>query len=120
MAEGGEMNQLPIMIKEWMQVQDELDTLSAAIREKRKRLATIRGMILTTMKSKQIGRLNISAGALTARTTKVKGAMTKKYISTALVDFFNGDKEKAAACAKFLEEHRPLKSKDNLALEPKD
>ena len=103
-----------------MQVEDELNTLSAAIREKRKRLAMIRGMILTIMKSKQIGRLNISAGAVTARTKQTKGAMTKKYISTALVDFFNGDKEKAAACAKFLEEHRPIKAKDNLSLEPKE
>jgi len=112
-------NQLPILIKEWMHIDTEIQSLSAEIRERRKRSATVRGMILSIMKAGQIGQLNISAGAVVARTTKVKATMSKKYILNTLIDFFGGDKTKAETCAAFLEEHRPLKNKDNLTLEPK-
>jgi hypothetical protein len=44
--------------------------------------------------------------------------MSKKYLTAALTDFFDGDALKATACAQFLDENRPLKAKDNLSLEP--
>lgn len=112
-------SQLPILIKEWMQIDTELETLSAEVREKKKRSAMVRGMIMTIMKAGQIGQLNISAGAVVARSTKVKGTMSKKYIVNTLVDFFGGDKVKAETCAAYLEENRPLKTREKLTLEPK-
>jgi hypothetical protein len=113
------VQQLPSLVKEWMQTEEELRTLSAAVREKRKRITLVRSMIIKTMKGGGVGVLNISAGAVVRKTTNAKAPMTKKYISTALVDFFNGDKVMADKCAAFLDEQRPLKSKDNLTLEPK-
>lgn len=118
MEESAGLQQLPMLIKEWMNTEDELKTLSAEVREKRKRVKVVRQMITTIMKGGKIGRLNISAGAVMARTKNTKAPMTKKYINTALVEFFNGDTVKAAACAAFLEEHRPLKTVDSLSLEP--
>lgn len=112
-------SQLPNLIKEWVQIDADLETLSAEVREKRKRSAMVRSMILGIMKAGQIGKLNISAGAVVARSTPVKAAMSKKYISSALVDFFGGDKIKADTCAAYLEENRPVKNKDKLTLEPK-
>jgi hypothetical protein len=112
-------NQLPALIKEWMQIDTDLDALSAEVREKRKRSAMVRGMILSIMKAGQIGKLNISAGAVVARSTNVKATMSKKYILNALTDFFGGDKVKAETCAVYLEENRPLKLKEKLTLEPK-
>jgi hypothetical protein len=118
MDEGAGIQQLPALIKEWMNTEDELKTLSAEVREKRKRVKTVRQMIMSIMKGKQIGRLNISAGAVTARSKNTKAPLTKKFIVGALTDFFQGDAAKAAACAAFLEEHRPLKTVDSLSLEP--
>jgi len=110
--------QLPGLIKEWMNTEDDLKTLSAEVREKRKRVKLVRAMIMKIMKSGKIGKLNISAGAVTTRTKNTKAPMTKKYLTTALTEFFKGDATMAAACAAYLDEHRPLKVMDSLSLDP--
>ena len=113
-----DQSSLPALIKEWITTEDDLRTLSAEIREKRKRVKTVKSMIMTIMKSGKIGKLNISAGAITARTKNTKAPMTKKYIVEALTDFFKGNKEQAEACATFLHANRPLKVVENLDLDP--
>ncbi len=118
MDDTGHVSQLPGLIKEWMGTEDELRTLSAEVREKRKRVKLVRSMIIKIMKGGQIGKLNISAGAVTTQSKTTKAPLTKKYIKEKLTEFFNGDAVKAEACAKFLDEQRPLKSSDNLALDP--
>ena len=118
MDEEAGVQQLPTLIKEWMNTEDELKTLSAEVREKRKRVKLVCGMIMKIMKGGKIGRLNISAGAVTARTKQTKAPMTKKFLTSALTDFFKGDVAMATACATYLDEHRPLKATDSLSLEP--
>lgn len=110
--------QLPALVKEWMQTQDEVNTLSAEIREKRNRIKTLRALIMKVMKGEKIGQLKISAGAVMTRSKKVKATMTKKYLVSALTDYFKGDAATAAACAAFLEENRPIRVQENLTLEP--
>jgi ribosome-associated protein YbcJ (S4-like RNA binding protein) len=112
------ISQLPALIKQWMTEEDELNVLSAAVREKRKRAKLVREMIVKIMKTGKIGQLKTSAGAVVARSKSIKAPMSKKYLAAALTDFFEGDSIKAAACAQFLDENRPLKAKDNLSLEP--
>lgn len=112
------VQQLPGLIKEWMSTEDELRTLSAEVRAKRKRGALVRAMIVKIMKGNKVGRLNISAGAVTTRTRTTKAPLTKKFLTSALTDFFNGDAAMAEKCAVFLDEHRPLKAVDNLTLDP--
>lgn len=112
------VNHLPTLIKEWMTTEDELRTLSAEVKEKRKRAKTVREMIMKIMKGNKVGRLNISAGAVTTRTRKVKAPMTKKFLVGALTDFFEGNAAMAEKCATFLDEHRPLKATDSLTLDP--
>ena len=118
MEEEAGVQQLPTLIKEWMNTEDELKTLSAAVREKRKRAKLVRSMIMNIMKGGKIGRLNISAGAVMTRTKSTKAPMTIKYLTATLTDFFKGDKAMAEACATYLDEHRPLKAVDSLSLEP--
>ncbi len=112
------VTQLPGLIKEWMTTEDELRTLGAEVREKRKRVKLVRQMITQIMKGGKIGKLNISAGAVTVHTKSSKAPMTKKFLKETLTEFFKGDAAKAEACAAFLDEHRPLKSTDNLSLDP--
>lgn len=112
------VQQLPALIKEWMTTEEEVRALSAAVREKKKRLTTVRGMITKIMKTGQIGKLNFSAGALMTRTTKTKQALSKKFIVSTLTDFFEGNAEMAAKCAAYLEERRGIKMNEKLVLEP--
>jgi len=118
MSEEVAVSQLPTLIKEWMSTEDDLRTLSAEIREKRKRVKLVRQMIMTIMKGGKIGKLNISAGAVTTRTKSTKAPMTKKYLKETLTNFFGGDVSKAEACAAYLDQHRPMKAVDSLSLDP--
>jgi hypothetical protein len=110
--------QLPGLVKEWMATQDELTALSAAVREKRNRIKTVRTLIMKVMKGEKIGQLKISAGSVMARSKKVKATITKKYMLSTLTDYFKGDAAAAAACVAYLEENRPLKVQESLTLEP--
>ena len=110
--------QLPALVKEWMQTQDDLNTLSAEVREKRNRVKVLRALIMKVMKGEKIGQLKISAGAVMTRSKTVKSALTKKYLIGALTDYFKGDAAAAAACAAYLEENRPMKMQESLTLEP--
>ncbi len=114
------VQQLPNLLKEWMQTESELKTLSAEIREKRKKLAVVRTMITKIMKQGQIGKVNISTGAVVNRVKQTKASFTKKFLKDALTSFFKGDAKKAEECATFLEQQRPLKKTETLALEAKD
>ncbi len=111
------LSQLSNLVKEWMKTENEIRILSAEVSTKRKRIKVVRSMITTIMKGKQLARLNTSAGALTRKVKQAKVSMTKKYIASALVDFFDGNKEMAEKCAKFLDEHRPMRESENLTLE---
>ena len=114
-----DQKQLPGLVKEWMATKTEIESLTAEIREKRKRVHMVHQMIVKIMKGGGIGKLNISSAgaALTTRTKKTKGSMTKKYLITTLTDFFEGDAERAKDCAGFLENHRPVRSSVNLSLD---
>jgi hypothetical protein len=113
------VDQLPSLIKEWMAIERKLTELSAELREKRTQGKQLRAMIMNIMKGNKVGTLNISAGAVTTRTRTTKAPMSKKYLVSSLTTFFNGDATMAQKCADFLDQNRPLKSVDNLKLEPK-
>lgn len=110
--------QLATLIKEWMSLEEDLRTLGAEVREKRRHIKATRAMIGSIMRGANVGQLNISAGQVQHRVTTKKQAMSKKYIIGALTSFFNGDEAMAAKCAKFLEDNRPVKEVESLKLEP--
>lgn len=112
--------QLPGLVKEWMTLKDDLQTLAAEVKEKRKRAKMVSNMIQTIMKKNKLGQLKTSAGAVMTRTKQTKAPMSKKFLLTALTDFFKGDTEKAKACAEFLDQHRPMKANESLSLEAAD
>ena len=118
MSEEPTVQQLPGLIKEWMQTESELKALTAEVREKKKRLGLVRSIITRIMKQGQIGRLNISTGAVVNRVKQTKASFTKKFLMESLIYFFKGDQKKAEECATFLEQHRPIKKTEALSLEP--
>jgi hypothetical protein len=118
--EGSELQTVDLagLMKEWRQLETEIEMIGAAIKEKRKRVKVVREMITKTMKAKGVGTINIKAGAVHVRETSAKAPITKKFLVTALTDFFSGNAEMATKCAAFLDEHRPLKTMNKLQLDP--
>lgn len=110
---------LPHLTRDWMRLGQEIDALSAEIKAKRRRMKETRAMILQVMRGNSLGVLNMSSGHVVREAKETKAAISKKYLNTTLVEFFEGDAAKARACAEWIESHRPLKSVENLTLRPK-
>lgn len=115
---GATVAQLPTLIKEWLATEDEVRTLGAAIREKRKRAKLLKDMILKVMKGGKIGQLKMaSGGAIYTKKRETKAPLTKKFIVSTLKEFFNGDAAMAEKCAAFIDSHRPMKAVENLTVD---
>lgn len=112
-----EISVLPNYLKEWLTLEDELKILGNAMREKRKRMGILQGLITKTMKGNKIARVNIKSGAILFQNKQTKESMGKKFIISKLTEYFKGDIIKATEIFNYLEEHRGKKSKDNIKLE---
>ena len=112
-----EISVLPNYLKEWLALEDDLKVLNAAVREKKKRMGILQGLITKTMKGHKIARVNIKSGAILYQNKQTKESMGKKFIITKLTEYFKGDIIKATEIYNYLEEKRGKKTKDNLKLE---
>ena len=112
-----EISVLPNYLKEWLTLEEDLKVLSAAVREKRKRMGILQGLITKTMKGHKIARVNIKSGAILYQNKQTKESMGKKFIVSKLTEYFKGDIIKATEVYNFLEENRGKKIKDNIKLE---
>jgi hypothetical protein len=112
-----EISVLPNYLKEWLTLEDELKILGNAMREKRKRMGILQGLITKTMKGHKIARVNIKSGAILYQNKQTKESMGKKFIISKLTEYFKGDIIKATEIFNYLEEHRGKRSKDNIKLE---
>lgn len=112
-----EISVLPNYLKEWLTLEDDLKVLSAAVREKKKRMGILQGLITKTMKGHKIARVNIKSGAILYQNKQTKESMGKKFIVSKLTEYFKGDIIKATEIYNFLEEHRGKRNKENIKLE---
>ena len=112
-----EISVLPNYLKEWLTLEDELKILGNAMREKRKRMGILQGLITKTMKGHKIARVNIKSGAILYQNKQTKESMGKKFIISKLTEYFKGDIIKATEIYNYLEEKRGKKTKENIKLE---
>ena len=112
-----EISVLPNYLKEWLTLEDDLKVLNAAVREKKKRMGILQGLITKTMKGHKIARVNIKSGAILYQNKQTKESMGKKFIISKLTEYFKGDIIKATEIYNYLEEKRGKKMKENIKLE---
>jgi hypothetical protein len=112
-----EISVLPNYLKEWLTLEDDLKVLNAAVREKKKRMGILQGLITKTMKGHKIARVNIKSGAILYQNKQTKESMGKKFIISKLTEYFKGDIIKATEIYNYVEEKRGKKTKENIKLE---
>ena len=112
-----EIATLPNYLKEWLILEDELKVLSNAVKEKKKRMGILQGLITKTMKGHKLARVNIKSGAILYQNKVTKESMGKRFIVSRLTEYFKGDIIKATEVYNFLEENRGKRVKDNIKLE---
>ena len=97
-----EIATLPNYLKEWLILEDELKVLSNAVKEKKKRMGILQGLITKTMKGHKLARVNIKSGAILYQNKITKESMGKRFIVSRLTEYFKGDIIKATEVYNFL------------------
>jgi hypothetical protein len=113
-----EMQTLKEIIVAWREVERDVSSLSAQIREKKKKQKTMEEMILRIMKKNNIGALDLkgSGGRLLYRKHTTKGTLNVKTLMEMLTQHLKSDKA-AAEALKYISEHRGVKTTESLMYE---
>jgi hypothetical protein len=113
-----EMQTLKEIIVAWREVEREVSSLSAQIREKKKKQKTMEEVILRIMKKNNIGALDLkgSGGRLLYRKHTTKGTLNVKTLTEMLTQHLKSETA-ASDALKFIHEHRGAKIKESLMYE---
>jgi hypothetical protein len=110
------IQELPNLLKQWMQMQDEIGTLNAEIKQRRTKSKALRELILRIMDAHKVAQLNVSKGAVVHQIKEVKKSLTSSSMFQHYKDFFQGDEAKAKALMEYLEEQRSVVTKHEIKL----
>ncbi len=110
------INELPSLLKQWMQLQDEVATLNAEIKQRRTKSKALRELILRIMESHKVAQLNVSKGAVVHQIREAKAPISQSSLLKHYTDFFQGDETKARALMEYLESQRGTVTKHEIKL----
>ena len=117
-SEQQELENLRQIIKTWREIESEVSTLNAQVREKNKRKKALEEMILRIMKKYNIGALDLkgSGGRLLYRKQTTKAALNPKVL-TGLLSTHLKSETAAAEAIKFINENREARPRESLLYE---
>ena len=116
-SEQQELQNLRQIIVTWRELEAEVSTLSAQVREKNKRKKALEEMILRIMKKYNIGALDLkSGGRLLHRKQTTKAALTPKAL-TGLLSGHLKSETAAADAIKYINEHREARPRESILYE---
>lgn len=110
--------ELPALLKRWMTIQDEVATLNAEVKQRKKTGGVLKDMIMKIMETNNLGQLNVSKGAVIRSTRETKETVTQDYMRKHCKEFFGGDEQKADQLLQYLNEQRGTKTTSTIRLVP--
>ena len=96
-------------IKDWMDVDNELKDLQRRAKDLRTTKKKLSESLVDVMKKNEIDCFDINNGKLMYTRNKVRSALNKKHLITALLDYFNNDAKKAQDISEHILETRQVK-----------
>jgi hypothetical protein len=93
-------------IKEWVQIDNEIRTLSAEQKKRQLEKAEISKQLMETMRNNEIDCFNLSDGELVYSTKSKAKPITKKHLLNILYKLCNGNGEKAEEMNEFIMSNR--------------
>ena len=84
-------SQLKQIVKEYLDIDNEIATLQKAIKERKDKKEKLSKMILGTMKNKDIQQMNVNNEKLVYSVTQYKTPLTKPYLNNVLNNYFNNE-----------------------------
>ena len=83
--------QLKQIVKEYMEIDNEISTLQKALKERKEKKEKLSKLILGTMKNQDIQQMNINNEKLIYQVTQYKTPLTKPYLNNVLSEFFKSE-----------------------------
>ena len=117
-TEQQELQNLRQIISTWRDMEAEVSTLNAEVREKKKRMKALEEMVLRIMKKYNIGALDLkgSGGRLLYRRQTTKAALNPKVL-TGLLSTHLKSETAAADAIKYITENRESRVRESLLYE---
>jgi hypothetical protein len=81
--------QMRLMVNEYLDIDNQILTLTKAIKERRNRKEKLSKVILETMKNNEIEQMNINNEKLVYSVTESKTPLNKAYLNNVLFNYFN-------------------------------
>ena len=101
-------------VKSWINIDNEIRQLQAAIKERRKQKKDLTENLVHTMKQNDIDVFNIPDGELIYTKTKSKTPLSKKHLLLSLSEYFKNDKQIVQQLSKYILDSRKIKEKENI------
>ena len=101
-----DMSQAQTIIKEWLTIDDEIEKLNKALRERKKKKKELQLFITEFMKSKQIPHFNINDGQLILKENKQKKPLSKVLLFNICTKYFNNNSNQANSLVDFIQDNR--------------
>jgi len=102
------------IIKDWIQVDNEIRNLNKELRTRKEKIKKISQNLMKTMKENEIDEFDIKGGKLMYSKTNVKKPITKKNLVSILSKYYNGDISQALEMNKFIMENREETVKETI------
>ena len=109
-----DMSQAQLIIKEWLSIDDEIEKLNKALRERKKKKKELQEYITNFMKSKEIPHFNINDGQLILTETKQKKPLSKALLFNLCNKYFNNNSNQANNFVDFIQDNRGLSISNKL------
>jgi hypothetical protein len=100
-------------VKSWIELDDDIKTLTEALKERKKKKDEITPDLMTFMSNYQINDLNTKEGQLKFSKTNVAKPLSKKYLMNRIGDFFK-NYDKGEEVVNFVYENREKEEKFKL------
>lgn len=106
-------NNLTNSVKEWFLIDEEMKKLKERIKQLTERKKELSTGLMKDMKHNNIDELKTSNGKLVHTERKVRGSITKKYLSSCFDKFIN-DNEMREKLLNYIFESREIKMVENI------
>jgi hypothetical protein len=107
-------DELVVLIKEWVSLDNEIKTLQREAKERKEKKKELSDKLVDIMKDNEIDCFDMSEGKLIYAKNKVKSALSKKHIMSALSKFFDNDEQTAQDVSQFIMDTRETKVKETI------
>jgi hypothetical protein len=101
-------------IREWIKIDNDINKLSAEVKDKKKTMKGLNDSLINIMKSNSIDCFDINGGALVYKQKKTVKAISRKFLLQELQKYYKEQPDIASDVAKHLLDNREVTIRDEI------